>query len=287
MIFKILRHLFASIKTCFQFSVCNIASHNDGTLQVYASANRILGQFSTNSIDTLVEINLNACCALTRIAQLFRNEFCGVGIHLLEEHTVLCDLSLDIAVGRAAYAHTDGAACAVTRQTYHTDVVCQILATKLCTETYLMSLFKQFVLKVDIAECATCLVACGRQTVIILDACQLHGKQVLLGRCTTDNESDVIRRTSCCAQALHLLNEERQQCALVLNSSLGHGIEVCFVGRATTLSNHHETILITLSSLNINLCGQIATGVHLVVHIERSVLRVTQIVLCKGVINAQ
>ena len=95
----------------------------------------------------------------------------------------------------------------------------------------------------------------------------------------------MVRRTSRCAEALHLLNEERQQCALVLDSSLGHRIEICLVGRATALSHHYKTILVALYSLDVNLCREVAACVHLVVHVERSVLRVAQVVLCESVVN--
>ena len=97
----------------------------------------------------------------------------------------------------------------------------------------------------------------------------------------------MVRRTCCCTQTLHLLYEEWEQCALVLDSSLGHWVEVGLVGRATTLGNHHEAVLVALCSLDINLGRQVATGVHLIIHIERSVLRIAEVVLCKGVVNTQ
>ena len=95
----------------------------------------------------------------------------------------------------------------------------------------------------------------------------------------------MVRRASRCAEALHLFNEERQQCALILYSSLGHRIEICLVGRATALSHHYKTILVALYSLDVNLCREVAACVHLVVHIERSILRVAQVVLCVGVVD--
>ncbi len=168
-------------------------------------------------------------------------------------------------------------------QTDHTNVVCQILTTELSTQTNLLSLLQQFLLQVDIAEGTTCLVACGRQTVIILDRTQLHSQQVLLGTGTTNNEADVIRRTSSCSQMLHLLNQPRQQGLLVLNQRLRHGIEVSLVGRATTLGNADETVFGTLYSLDVYLSRQVALGVHLVVHIQGCILRIAQIVLCEGI----
>ena len=171
----------------------------------------------------------------------------------------------------------------MTRQTDHTDIVSQILTTELCTETNLLSLDDQLLLQIDITEGTTSLITSGGQTVIELDRSELHGQQVLLSRRTTDHKGNMIRRTSSCTQTLHLLYQEGNQGALVLDRRLGHRIEVGLVGRATTLSHHHKLILSALGSLNIDLSREVTTGVYLVVHIQRGVLRVAQVVLCKGV----
>ena len=68
----------------------------------------------------------------------------------------------------------------MTRQTNHTDIVSQILTTELGTESNLLSLLDELLLEIDIAESTTRLVACGRQTVVVLDAGELHCEQVLL-----------------------------------------------------------------------------------------------------------
>jgi hypothetical protein len=80
----------------------------------------------------------------------------------------------------------------------------------------------------------------------------------------------VVRRTCCCTQTLHLLYEEWEQCALVLDSSLGHRVEVGLVGRAATLSYHHEAVLVALCSLDINLSWKVAMGVSLRTTEDRS-----------------
>ena len=175
----------------------------------------------------------------------------------------------------------------MTRQTDDTDIVSQILTAELCTQANLVSLFEELVLQVDVTEGTASLVTCCRQLIIVLDRSQLHGKEVLLCRSTTDNEGDVVRRTCSCTQALHLLYEEWEQCTLILDSSLGHRVEVGLVGRATTLSYHHEAVLVALCSLDVNLSRKVATGVHLIIHVERSVLGIAEVVLCKGVVNTQ
>jgi hypothetical protein len=285
MILEVSRHLLACVETSLELSVSDVASYDDCALEVNACANRILRKLCTYSVDTLVEVDLDASCALARTTEFLRNKFRRISVHLLEEHTVLSDLSLDVAVSRAANAHTDWAACAVAWQTDYADVVSEILAAELCAETDLVSLLEELLFEVDVAEGASSLVACCRQRVVVLDRSELHGEEVLLSRCATDNECDVVRRTSRCTEALHLLYEEGEQGALVLDGSLGHRVEVCLVGRATAFSHHYEAILVALYSLDVDLCREVAACVHLVVHVQRSVLRVAQVVFGEGVVH--
>ena len=271
-VLEVLWHLLASIQASLELGMSDVTSHDDGTLQVDTGADRILAQLGTYGVDTLVEVDFDTLGTLSWVAELLRNQLCWVLVHLLQPDTVLVDLSLDVAVGRAAYTHTDRAAGTMTGQTDDTDVVSQVLTTKLCTQANLVSLIEELVLQVDVAESTAGLITCCRQLIIVLDRSQLHGKEVLLGRSTTDNECDVVRRTCCCAEALHLLYEEWEEGAFVLDSSFGHRVEVGLVGRTATLGNHHEAILVALGCLDIDLGRQVATGIYLIIHIERSIL---------------
>jgi NDP-sugar pyrophosphorylase family protein len=76
---------------------------------------------------------------------------------------------------------------------------------------------------------------------------------------------------------------------LLMPATLG-SFSVCFgklMHHPNTLSYHHEAVLVTLCSLDINLSRKVATGVHLIIHVERSVLGITEVVLSKGVVNTQ
>ena len=84
----------------------DITGYNDGTLQVDAGADRILRQFLANSIDTLVQVDLDTLTTLTGLAQLLWNQFCGVAVHLLQPDTITVDLGLDVTVSRARDTHT-------------------------------------------------------------------------------------------------------------------------------------------------------------------------------------
>ena len=100
-----------------------------------------------------------------------------------------------------------------------------------------------------------------------LENAELDGEKVLLGRRATDDEADVVGRAGCRAEALHLLHQERQERALVLDGGLGHGVEVGLVGGSAALGDHDEAILVALHGLDVNLCGEVAACVDLVVHV--------------------
>ena len=180
MILKVGWHLLTGIQTSLQLSVCDVACHDDRSLEVYTGRNRIFRQFCANSVDTLVEIDLYTLATFTRTAILLRYQLCGVVIHLLQPDTIFVDLCLDVTVGRTAHTHTNGAGSAMTWQTDHADIMSQVLSSELCTQSDLMCLEQQFLLKIDITEGTTGLVACGRQVVVVLDGSELHGEQVLL-----------------------------------------------------------------------------------------------------------
>ena len=167
MILEVLWHSLAGVKTSLQFGMGNVASHDNGSLKVYACADWIFCQFGKHGVDTLVEVNLNALCSLTRFAQFLRNKLCWAVVHLLQPYSILVNLCLYVAVGRAANSHTYRTACAMAWQTYNTNVVSKVFSTKLCAKTYLVCFLQQFLLKVDVAESTACLVACCRQVVVV------------------------------------------------------------------------------------------------------------------------
>ena len=84
----------------------------------------------------------------------------------------------------------------MARQTDDADVMCQGLAAKLCAESNLVSLVKQLLLQVDVAEGTARLVTRRGQSVVVFDAGQLNGQQILLSTGTTDDEGNVVGRLS-------------------------------------------------------------------------------------------
>ena len=160
----------------------------------------------------------------------------------------------------------------MTRQTNYADVVSQVFSTELCTQANFVCFVQQLLFKVNVAEGTSCFVASSGQVVVVLNRGQLNSEQILFSTCATNNKCNVVGRTSGSTQALHLFNQEGEQSTLILNSSLGHGVEVSFVSRATTFGHHYKAIFIAFNSFNVNLSRQVATCVHLVVHVERCIL---------------
>ena len=72
------------------------------------------------------------------------------------------------------------------------------------------------------------------------------------------------------------------ECSRGLDAGVGLLVEVGLGGRTTTLGDAEEMVLHTLGSLKVDLSREVALGVHLVVHIKRSVLRVAEVALGIG-----
>ena len=173
----------------------------------------------------------------------------------------------------------------MTRQTDDADVVGKIFAAKLGAETNLVGFFQQLLLQLHVAEGTPCLVASRRQIVVVVRRGQFDGQQVLFGRSTADDESNVIGRTSGRAQRLHLLHQEGHQRTRVLDTGFRLLIEISLVGRASAFHHAKELVLVAFRSLDVNLGRQVATGVDFFVHGERCVLRVAQVLFRVGLVD--
>ena len=170
-------------------------------------------------------------------------------------------------------------------QAYHTHIVRHILAAELCAETYFVCLLQQCLLQFGIAEGTPCLIARGGQAVVVVGGCQFDGQQVLLRTGAANDDSDMIWWASGCTETLHLLDEERNQRTGVLDTCFGLLIEVGLVCAAASFGYAEEMVFHTLGSLDVYLCGQVALGVHFLVHRQRCILRIAQVVLRVGIIH--
>lgn len=276
-IFEILRHRLAGVEAFLDLGVSDITAHDDGAIEREASRYGVLIEESEDLGHGAIEVDLNDF-TLAGIAELLGDKFTGELIEFFDPDTVAVDLRLDITVGRAADAHTYGARSAMTRHTDHTDIVGEILTAELSSESYIVGGVEEFLLEFDISESVAILIALSGEIVVILHRGLLDSGEVGFGRSTADDESDMIGRTSGSAESLHLLDKERHE-SLLIKDSLSLLIEISLIGRAATLSHEEELILIALGGMDFDLRREVATGVHLIIHIEGSVLRIAEIIL--------
>ena len=253
MVFEILRHSLPSIQASLDFCMSDITCHNDCSVQRDTGRDRILREFLANLSDWLVEVNRD-CITLACLTQSFWYQLVRFIIHFLYPDTILIDLCLDITVSRARNAKSDRARSAMTRKSYHTNIMSISLSSELSSKTYLTCFFQELLFKFKVTECTSCFITSSREVVVILCRSKLNSQKVLFCRCTTNNDCNMIRRTSSSAESLYFLNKEWNEGSWVLNTSLCLLIEVSFVGRATTLYNTEEFILHAVCSLDIYLC---------------------------------
>ena len=173
----------------------------------------------------------------------------------------------------------------MARQADDAHVVGEIFAAELRAESDLVRLFQHLLLQFHVAERASRGVARGGQVVVVVGGGELHGQQVLLCRGAADDEGNVVGGASRRAEALHLLYHERHQRGGV-QDGLGLLVQVSLVGRAASLGNAEETVFHTFRSLDVNLCGEVALGVHLLIHAQRGVLAVAQVLLRISLVDA-
>ena len=173
----------------------------------------------------------------------------------------------------------------MTRQTNDTYIVRHVFAAELCTETDLIGLLQQLFLEFDIAESTTGLVTGRRQRVVVMGRSQFDREEVLLRRGTANDDCDMIGRTSSRTERFHFLHEERNEGSRILDTCLGLLIEIGFVRRTATFGDTEETVFRSFGSLQVDLGREVTLGIHLVVHVERRILRIAEVAFGVGIID--
>ena len=115
---------------------------------------------------------------------------------------------------------------------------------------------------------------------------ELHREQILFRRGAADAERDVVGRARGRAERLHFFDEERHE-RLRVQQRLRLLIKVSLVRASAALRDAEELVFHAFRRLEVDLRGQVALRVHFVVHRERRVLRVAQIFLGVGLIDAE
>ena len=188
---------------------------------------------------------------------------------MFEENTLFGNLCLDVPVGAATYSESDRAGGCMTRQTDHPYVVYQIFTPELSSDSALTTDFQHLLFPFKVAERPTALVSRGRQMVEVSGRSLLHRSEVHLGRCSPDDQRQMVRRTCRCSQIHNVSLDEFGQ-RLLVEQRFGLLIEERLVGRTASLCNKQEAVLIPLRSIQIDLSRQVRSGIFLLGHGKRN-----------------
>ena len=162
---------------------------------------------------------------------------------------------------------------------HDTDVVGHVLSAELGPEADLAGFLEQLLLQFHVAEGPSGLVSAGGKGIIIMRAGELDREEVLLGGSPADHERDVVRGAGGGAEAAHLLHEERDERTGILDAGLGLLVEIGLVRAAAAFRDAEEAVFHSFRGLDVDLGGEVALRVDLAVHVERSVLRIAQVLL--------
>ncbi len=251
MVLDVLRDALAAVQALFPAGMGDVTTHDDGAAERQARCHGIFVEDGKRLGHGTVEVNLHAA-ALASLTQCLGDEFGGVVVEFLNPDALAVDFCLDVTVGRATHAQTDGARCAMARQTHDAHVVSHVFAAELRAKSNLVGLGEHLFFQFHVAEGTTRLVARGGQLVVVVRRGEFHGEQVLLGTGATYHKGDVIRRARCGAQRLHLLHQEGHQRGGIKHG-LGHLVQIGLVGRAAALGHAQEAIFHAFGCLDVDL----------------------------------
>ncbi len=173
----------------------------------------------------------------------------------------------------------------MTRQADDAYVEREIPAAELRPDAARPGGLEDFVLQLGVTEGLAQCVAFEGQRVEVFGRGELDGLEAGFGRGTTDDDHEVIGRARGGAQMLHLVDDERLQ-ALRVQQRLGLLKQEGFVGRTAALGDKEKFIARPLGGVEIDLRREVRARVDLLVHVERDRLRVTEILLGVGLVDA-
>ena len=221
-----------------------------------------------------------SCCRLD-LGQVVRR----IVLELLEEDAVLGDLAHGLAVGRAAHTDADRHRGAVAGDADDAHVVAEILAAELGADAHLARELQHLLFHLAVADGHALVVAFARQVVEVARRGELHRLEVHLGRGAADHDGEVVGRAGRGAQRADLGVEELQQCCLVQHRRRLL-VQVGLVGRAAALGDEQEFVGIAVGGVDVDLRRQVGAGLHFLEHRERRDLRIAQVGLGVGLVDA-
>lgn len=99
----------------------------------------------------------------------------------------------------------------IPRKTDDTDVVAEVLASELGANAHLAGHVENLLLELEISEATTVLVASGVHVIEVTGRGELDSLQAGLSGGTTNDDSEVVRRTSGSAESLDLGLKELEE----------------------------------------------------------------------------
>ncbi len=173
----------------------------------------------------------------------------------------------------------------MARQADDTNIVREIFTAELRAEAQIARLLQQLFFQLDIAERLTVFVTFARQAVVIFGRGEFNGFQRRFRRRAANHERHVVRRAGRGAERAHFLHQISFQLA-GREQRFGFLVQIGFVRGAAALGDTQELIFIAVNAVEVDLRRQVGAGVDLFVHIERRVLRIAQVILGVGLVDA-
>ncbi len=177
----------------------------------------------------------------------------------------------------------------MARQPHHAHVVAEVLATELRADAERLGELEDLLLQLEVAEAVGVHRALGGQVVEVVRRGVLGGLEGELRAGAADDHGQVVRRAGGRAERADLLVEEGQH-PLGVEDRLGLLEQERLVGRPAALGHEEELVLRLPRGLrrgvDLDLRRQVGAGVLLVVRRQRRELRVAQVELGVGLVDA-
>ena len=261
----------------------DVARHDQRALQVQARLDRIFGKDFADLVHAFVEVDVHGG---RHGGRLGGQEAGGVLLQRFEEDAVGRDLGLDVTVRRAADADGHGARSRMARGADHAHVVYEVLAAELRADAALLTDLEHLLLPFEVAEAAASLVARSGQLVEVAGRGLLHGRKAHFGRRAADADREVVGRAGRRAEVEDMLFDEFRE-RLLVQQRLGLLVEEGFVGRAAALGDEEEFVFhARTAAVDVDLGRQVGARILLVGHREGHDLRIAQVAVLVGFVNA-
>ena len=285
MVLHVGRQGLAAVETLLELGVGEVAGDDEGAGEGEARGDGMARELGADLGHRPVEVDPDDALLRGAAAVHRGDEAPGLGLELLEPDAGGVDVGLGVAVGGARDGEADRAGGAVARQADDAAVEGEPLAAELGADAEGVGDLQELGLEGEVAEGAPVLVAGGRERVVPMGGGELDGLHRRLGGGAADDEGEVVGRAGRGAERAHLVGEEGDE-GLGVQDGLGLLVEVALVGRAAALGDEVELVARALARGDVDLRGQVGAGVALRPHVERGELRVAEVVLGVGLVDA-